>query len=135
MRVKTDGRNKIILKISHFSPRGCRARTQILSDSLQFDLQVHNFKREDMFRHDMQLSDRQDFPRSSRNPDRKITLQRAKNTLVASVRWTISLEPKLGFPQVRNFKKEGSTSFPTTSRTSKTDVGNYVYHACKNRRK
>ena len=71
----------------------------------------------------MQLSDRQDLPRSSRNLDRKIAFWRAKNTPAASVRGTISLEPKLGWPQVQNFKKEGSASFLTVPRTLKTGVG------------
>uniref|UniRef100_A0A2N9FPI6 Uncharacterized protein n=1 Tax=Fagus sylvatica TaxID=28930 RepID=A0A2N9FPI6_FAGSY len=35
--------------------------------------------------HDVELSDRQDFTGSSRNPDRKTVLKRTKNTLVASV--------------------------------------------------
>jgi hypothetical protein len=73
--------------------------------------------------HDVQLSDRQDFPRSSWNLDRKNALRRTKNTLVASVRRTISHEPKLGFPQVRNLEGEGSTSFPTVPRMSNSDVG------------
>jgi hypothetical protein len=72
---------------------------------------------------------------SSRNLDRKITLRRAKNTLVASVRGTISLEPKLDFPQVRNFKKESSASFPRTPRSPKSDIGSYVYRARESRRK
>ena len=115
-----------MLKISQFPPWGCRARAQILSNSLQCDPQAHNFKKEDTFRHDMQLSDHQDFSRSSRNLDRKIALQRAKNTPVASVHGTISLEPKLGFPQVQNFKEEGSAIFPMTPRTLKTNVGSHV---------
>ncbi len=67
-----------------------------------------------MFKHGVELSDCQDFLRSSRNLDWKIAHQRAKNTLVTSVRGTISLEPKLDCPQVQNFKEEGSASFPTT---------------------
>ena len=58
MRAKTNRRNKTMVEISQFSPRGCRARTKILSDSLKCDLRTYNFKKEDMFRHDMQLSDR-----------------------------------------------------------------------------
>ena len=77
-----------------------------------------------MFRHGVELSDRQDFLQPSRNLDREIALRRAKNTLVASIRETISLRAKLGFPQVQNFKKEGSAIFPMVPRTSKTDVGN-----------
>uniref|UniRef100_A0A2N9FM93 Uncharacterized protein n=1 Tax=Fagus sylvatica TaxID=28930 RepID=A0A2N9FM93_FAGSY len=84
-----------------------RAFTQILSDSLQCDPQVHNFKKEDTFRHDVQFSDRRVFPRSSRNLNRKTAFRRAKNTLTTSVRGTVSLKPKLNFPQVHNFKKEG----------------------------
>jgi hypothetical protein len=73
--------------------------------------------------HGVELSDCQDFPQSSRNLNRKNVLQRTKNTLVAPVRGTISREPKLGFPQVHNFKGEGNASFPTVPRTSKTDFG------------
>ena len=71
----------------------------------------------------VELSDRQDFPRSSQNIDWKNVLQRTKNTLVAPVHGTISREPKLGFPQVQNFKGEGSASFPTVPRMSKTNFG------------
>ena len=85
--------------------------------------------------HDVQLSDRQDFPRSSQNLDRKITLWRAKNTQVASIRGTISLEPKLDFLQVWNFKKESSASFPRTPRSPKSDIGSYVYRARESGRK
>ncbi len=87
-----------MLKISQFSPRGCRVRAQILSDLLQFDPQVHYFKKEDTFRHDVQLSDRRVFPRSSRNLNWKTAFQRVKNTLAASVRGIVSLEPKLDLP-------------------------------------
>jgi hypothetical protein len=73
--------------------------------------------------HGVELSDRQDFPRSSRNLDRKNVLQWTKNTSAAPVRGTISREPKLDFPQVQNFKGKGSASFPTVPRTSKTDFG------------
>jgi hypothetical protein len=82
-----------------------------------------------MFRHDVQLSDRQDFPWSNRNLDRKNVLQRAKNTPATSVCGIVSLKPKLDFPQVHSFKKEGSRSFPTTPRTSKTNVRSYVNRA------
>jgi hypothetical protein len=71
---------------------------------------------------DVELSDRQDFPRSSRNLDRKNALRRAKNTLMASVHGTIPDEPKLGFPQAQKFKREGSASFPTVPGTSNSDV-------------
>ena len=50
--------------------------------------------------HNVQLLDRQDFPLSSQNLNQKQVLRRAKNTPVASVCETVSLEPKLGFPQV-----------------------------------
>ena len=73
--------------------------------------------------HGVELSDRQDFPRSSQNLDQKNVLQRTKNTPAVPVRGTISREPKLGFPQVQNFKGMGSASFPTVPRTSKTDFG------------
>jgi hypothetical protein len=47
--------------------------------------------------HGVELLDRQDFPRSSRNLDQKNVLQRTKNTLAVPVRGTISREPKLDF--------------------------------------
>ena len=72
--------------------------------------------------HGVELLDRQDFSQSSRNLDWKNVLQRTKNTLAAPVHGTISCEPKLGFPQVQNFKGKGSASFPMVPRTSKTDV-------------
>ena len=76
MRRKIDKNKGTMLKISQFSPRGCRVRAQILSDPQRFDPQVHNFKKEDTFKHNVQLSDHQDFPRSSWNLNRKITFWR-----------------------------------------------------------
>jgi hypothetical protein len=72
--------------------------------------------------HYVQLPNHQDFLQSSRNLDRKIAFWQAKNTPVASVCRTISLQSKLDFLQVQKFKGEGSARFPTVSRTSKTDV-------------
>ena len=88
-----------------------------------------------MFRHGVELLDRQDFPRSSRNLDRKNVLQWTKNTPAAPVRGTISREPKLGFLQVQNFKGKGSASFPTVPRTLKTDFRSEVKYARKHRQK
>ena len=113
-----------MLKISHFSPLGCCACAKILSDSQRFDPRARVRKKENMFKHGVQLSDRQDFPQSIRNLDRKIALWRAENAPVASIHTTISLEPNLGFPQVQTFKGEGSASFLMVPRTSKTDVEN-----------
>ena len=118
-------------KISQFSPRGGCPRAQILSDSW-FDPQVQNFKEEDTFRHDVKLSDRRVFPQSSRNLDRKTALRQAKNPPAASIRGTISLEPKLASSQVQNFKKEGVISFPGMTRTSKIDIGSCVNHVHEN---
>ena len=73
--------------------------------------------------HGVELSVRQDFPRSSRNLDRKNVLQRTKNTPAVPVHGTISCKPKLDFPKVQNFKGKGSASFLTVPRTLKTDVG------------
>ena len=87
-----------MLKISQFPPRGCGVPTWIRSNSLRFDPQAHNLKKEDTFKHDMQLLDRQDFPRFGQNLDQKITLRRAKHSLTASVRGTIPPEPKLDLP-------------------------------------
>jgi hypothetical protein len=82
-----------MLKISQFPPRQCRACAQSLPDSQRVDSRARMCRKEDMFRHNVELSDRQDFPRSSWNLDRKNALQRIKNTLVASIRGTISLQP------------------------------------------
>jgi hypothetical protein len=127
--VKTDRRNKAVLKIPEFSHRRCHACAQSLPDSQQVDPQARARWKEDTFMHDMELSDRQEFTGSSRNPDRKNVLQRTKNTAVASVRGTISHKPKLGFPRIPNLAKLGSASFPTVPRTSKSDIGNYVKYA------
>ena len=74
-----------------FPRRGC-LHAQILPYLLQFDLQVRNFKKEDTFRHDVQLTNRQDFPQFDRNLDRKIALWHGKNTLAALVHMAVSLE-------------------------------------------
>uniref|UniRef100_A0A2N9FZN3 Uncharacterized protein n=1 Tax=Fagus sylvatica TaxID=28930 RepID=A0A2N9FZN3_FAGSY len=97
--VKTGRRNKAVLKIPEFSHRRCHACAQSLPDSQQVDPQARARWKEDTFMHDVELSDRQEFTGSSRNPDRKNVLQRTKNTPVASVRRTISHKPKLGFPR------------------------------------
>jgi hypothetical protein len=73
-------------------PRRSCLRAQILPYSLRFDPQVRNFKKEDTFRHDLQLSDRQDFPRFDRNLDWKIALRHGTNTLAAPVHMAVSLE-------------------------------------------
>ena len=61
--------------------------------------------------HGVELLDRQDFSRFNRNLDRKNVLQRTKNTPAVPVCGTLSRKPKLGFPQVQNFKGKGSASF------------------------
>ena len=63
--------------------------------------------------HNVELSDCQDFPRSSRNLRRKNALQWTKNNPAAPARRTIFLQPKLGFLQTQNLEKEGSASFLT----------------------
>ena len=88
-----------------------------------------------MFRHDMQLLDRKDFPQFGQNLDRKTTLRRGKNTPVAPIREAVSPGPKLDLSQVWNFKEDGILGFPRTLRTSKTDIGSYVNRARKNWRK
>uniref|UniRef100_A0A2N9GLL4 Uncharacterized protein n=1 Tax=Fagus sylvatica TaxID=28930 RepID=A0A2N9GLL4_FAGSY len=123
MRVKTGRRNKAVLKIPELSYRRCHACAQSLPDSQQVDPQARVRWKEDTLMHDVELSDRQDFIGSSRNPDRKTALKRTKNTPVASVRGTISHKSKLGFPQIRNLAKVGNASFPTVPRTSKSDIG------------
>uniref|UniRef100_A0A2N9GAJ9 Uncharacterized protein n=1 Tax=Fagus sylvatica TaxID=28930 RepID=A0A2N9GAJ9_FAGSY len=69
-----------------------------LPDTQRVDLQARVRWKEDMFRHNMELSDRQAFPQSSLNLDRKNGLRQTKNTPVASVRGTISHKLKLSFP-------------------------------------
>ena len=61
--------------------------------------------------HDVELSDRQDFTGPKRNPDRKTVLKRTKNTPEASVRGTISREPKLGFVEARVRWKDVDPSY------------------------
>ena len=123
MRMKTGQRNKAVLKIPKLSYRRCRACAQSLPDSQQVDSQAQARWKEDTFMHNVELLDRQDFPGSSRNPDRKTVLKWTKNTPAAPVRGTVSHEPELGFPQFRNLAKLGSASFPTLPRTSKYDIG------------
>ena len=127
--VKTGRRNKAVLKIPELSHRRCHACAQSLLDSQQVDPQAWAHWKEDIFMHDVELSDRQDFTGSSRNPDRKNALRWTKNTSVASVRGTISHKPKLGFPRIQNLAKVGSASFPTVPRTSKSDIGSKVKYA------
>uniref|UniRef100_A0A2N9G5I7 Uncharacterized protein n=1 Tax=Fagus sylvatica TaxID=28930 RepID=A0A2N9G5I7_FAGSY len=86
MRVKTGRRNKALLKVPEFFHRRCHACAQSLPDSQQVDPRARARWKEDTFMHDVELSDRQDFIGSSRNPDRKTALKRTKNTPVASVR-------------------------------------------------
>ena len=100
-----------MLKISHFSPRRCCAYAKILSDSQRFDSQARVRKKEDTIRHDVQLLDHQDFPRSSRNLDRKIALRRAKNTPVASVRGTISPKLNLGSRKSKTLRERAAQAF------------------------
>ena len=121
--MKTGQQNKAVLKIPELFPRRYHACAQSLPDSQQVDPQAWARWKEDTFMHGVELSDRQDFSRSIRNLDRKNVLQRTKNALAAPVRGTISREPKLGFPQVENFKGKDSASFPTVPRTSKSNVG------------
>uniref|UniRef100_A0A2N9GSA8 Uncharacterized protein n=1 Tax=Fagus sylvatica TaxID=28930 RepID=A0A2N9GSA8_FAGSY len=68
-------RNKAVLKIPEFSHRRCHACAQSLPDSQQVDPQAQACWKEDTFMHDVELSDRQEFTGSSRNPDRKNVLQ------------------------------------------------------------
>ena len=91
MCTKTGRRNKTMLKISQLSPRRRHARAQSLPDSQQVDPQPWMRWKEDTFRHGVELSDRQDSPRSSRNLDRKNALRLTKNTPVASVCRVVSL--------------------------------------------
>ena len=72
MHTKTGQRNKAILKILELSPQRCHACAQSLPDSQQVDLQARARWKEDAFMHGVELSDRQDFPRSSRNLRQKM---------------------------------------------------------------
>ena len=121
--VKTGRRDKALLKIPEFFHRRCHACAQSLPDSQQVDPRAQARWKEDTFMHNKELSDRQDFIRSSRNLDRKTVLKRTKNTPVAFARGIISHKPKLGFPRIRDLAKVGSASFSKIPRTSKSDVG------------
>ena len=57
-----------------------------------------------------------------------------EDTPTASIHGTTSREPKLASVQGQNIKKEGSTSFPATLRSPKSDIRNHVYRARKNQR-
>uniref|UniRef100_A0A2N9I3C7 Uncharacterized protein n=1 Tax=Fagus sylvatica TaxID=28930 RepID=A0A2N9I3C7_FAGSY len=61
----------------HRKPRLRATSTSILS-SLQVDPQVRNFKKEDTFSYNVELSDFQDLPWSGRNLSRKMTLRHGK---------------------------------------------------------
>uniref|UniRef100_A0A2N9GDV5 Uncharacterized protein n=1 Tax=Fagus sylvatica TaxID=28930 RepID=A0A2N9GDV5_FAGSY len=83
-------RAKTFMQEGHFSydvqlPESSRAPPS-LPDSQQVDPRAQARWKGDTFMHDVELSDRQEFTGSSRNPDRKNVLQRTKNTPVASVR-------------------------------------------------
>jgi hypothetical protein len=67
-----------MLEIRHIFPRRGHLRTQILPYLLRVDPQVRNFKKENTCSHNMQLLDRQDFPRFDRNLDRKMTFRHGK---------------------------------------------------------
>ena len=82
----------IVYKTAYLGGSVC---AQILSGPQRFGLRVETFKEEGNFSYNVQLSDRRELLRSSRNLDRKMTLRRAKNTPTASVRGTVSREPKI----------------------------------------
>jgi hypothetical protein len=81
-----------VLKIPELFPRRYHACAQSLPNSQRVDPQARARSKEDMLRHNVELSDRQDFPWSSRNLDRKNVLQRTKNTP------TVLAEPYLANP-------------------------------------
>ena len=95
-----------MLKILQLSLRGCRTHAQILSNSLRFDVQVQNFKKEDTFMHDVQLLDRQDCPRFGWNLNRKTALRRAKNPLAASVRGPYLSSPSSASRKTTTLRKK-----------------------------
>ena len=110
-------------------PRRGRLHAQILPYSLRVDLQIQNFKTQRATLGSPRYSPV--WPESwSKNGT-----PTWKNTLVASVPEAISLEPKLYFLQVQNFKEEGITSFPRTPRSLKTDIGSYINCTWENWRK
>ena len=74
--------------------------------------------------HNVELSDCQDFPRSSQNLHQENALRWTENTPAAPARETIFLQPKLGSPRAQSLEKEGSASFLTVPRTLKADIGN-----------
>jgi hypothetical protein len=67
-----------MVKILELFPRRCHARAQRLPDSQRVDPRARVRWKEDMFRHNVELSDCQDFPRSSRNLRRKNALRWTK---------------------------------------------------------
>ena len=75
---KTDKSKEIMLEIWHVFPRGGRLCARILPYSLRVDLQVWNFKKEDMCSHNVQFSDRQELPQFGRNLDRKTAFRHGK---------------------------------------------------------
>uniref|UniRef100_A0A2N9F9E8 Uncharacterized protein n=1 Tax=Fagus sylvatica TaxID=28930 RepID=A0A2N9F9E8_FAGSY len=114
MRTKTGRQNKAVLKILELFPRRYRACAQSLLDSQCFAPQARARWKEDMFRHNVELSDRQDFPRSSQNLDRKIALRRTKNTLLSN-----------GTKNVENRRWElGQPCARSGTRNKKRRVGN-----------
>uniref|UniRef100_A0A2N9ERI3 Uncharacterized protein n=1 Tax=Fagus sylvatica TaxID=28930 RepID=A0A2N9ERI3_FAGSY len=93
-------RNKAVLKIPEFSHRRCHACAQSLPDSQQVDPRAWARWKEDTFMHDVELSDRQDFTGSSRNPDRKTVPQTdQKHPGGLCSRGPYLTSPKLGFPR------------------------------------
>ena len=70
--------SKLCRKFNTFFPPGGSPSHHSLLSSLRIDLQVYNFKKEDTFSYNMQLTNFKDLPRSSQNLSRKMTLQHGK---------------------------------------------------------
>uniref|UniRef100_A0A2N9H885 Uncharacterized protein n=1 Tax=Fagus sylvatica TaxID=28930 RepID=A0A2N9H885_FAGSY len=77
----------------------------------------------------MQLSDRQELLRSSRNLSQKMTPWHKEHSNGLRSQDPYLANPSSPLCKACTVGKVGSTSFPTIPRSSKSDIGSYVYHA------
>uniref|UniRef100_A0A2N9F447 Retrotransposon gag domain-containing protein n=1 Tax=Fagus sylvatica TaxID=28930 RepID=A0A2N9F447_FAGSY len=126
VRGKIDRRKETMLKISQFSPGEVTFTQRFFLTRFELIYKSRNFKTQRATLGSPRYSPVWPESRSENGPPTW------KNTLVASIPKAISLEPKLYFSQVQNFKEEGIASFPRTPRSLKTDIGSYVNCAWEN---
>ncbi len=123
MRTKIDGKKETMLKFHSFPPRvGC-PHAQIISNSLRFDSQVQNFKKEDTFRHDVQLSDRRVFPCQA-----GISIEKQPSDIRKTLRRPLFAGPYLSSPRLTSHKsttlrKKVSQAFQGHQDRQKTSSG------------